>query len=226
MKGEEMSDIIFESGLDYAQRRDAEDPLASFRNAFVIAEPDLVYMDGNSLGRLSYGSVERLERVVKEEWGRKLIRSWNDHWWNSPSRVGEKIAKLVGAGPGQVVVSDSTSVNFFKLVMSALGFRPDRHRIVSDVFNFPSDLYALQGCIRLLGNRHTLHLVPSADKITIDPETLYNEIDTDTALVTLSHVVFKSGYIHDAKAVTERAHRMGALVLWDLSHSVGAVPIE
>ena len=110
--------------------------------------------------------------------------------------------------------------------MGALGFRPDRHRIVSDVFNFPSDLYALQGCIRLLGNRHTLHLVPSADKITIDPQTLYNEIDRDTALVTLSHVVFKSGYLHDAKAVTERAHRMGALVLWDLSHSVGAVPIE
>jgi kynureninase len=225
-KGEKMSDIIFESGLDYAQRMDAEDPLASFRSTFVVAEPDLVYMDGNSLGRLSYGSVERLERVVREEWGRKLIRSWNDHWWNSPSRVGEKIAKLVGAGPGQVVVSDSTSVNFFKLVMSALGFRPGRHRIVSDVFNFPSDLYVLQGCIRLLGNRHTLHLVPSADKITIDPQTLYNEIDMDTALVTLSHVVFKSGYLHDAKAVTERAHRMGALVLWDLSHSVGAVPIE
>jgi kynureninase len=110
--------------------------------------------------------------------------------------------------------------------MGELGFRPDRHRIVSDVFNFPSDFYALQGCIRLLGNRHTLHLVPSADKITIDPQTLYNEIDRDTALVTLSHVVFKSGYLHDAKAVTERAHRMGALVLWDLSHSVGAVPIE
>jgi kynureninase len=124
------------------------------------------------------------------------------------------------------VVSDSTTVNLFKLVMSALGFQPDRHRIVSDVFNFPSDLYVLQGCIRLMGNRHTVHLVSSADKITIDPETLYNEIDDDTALVTLSHVVFKSGYLHDAKAVTERAHQMGALVLWDLSHSVGAVPID
>jgi kynureninase len=221
-----MSNMIFGPGLDDAKRRDAEDPLASFRSAFATAEPDLIYMDGNSLGRLSYGSAKGLEHVVREQWGRKLIRSWNDHWWDAPRRVGEKIARLVGAEPGQVVVSDSTTVNLFKLVMSALGFQPDRHRIVSDVFNFPSDLYVLQGCIRLMGNRHTVHLVSSADKITIDPETLYNEIDDDTALVTLSHVVFKSGYLHDAKAVTERAHQMGALVLWDLSHSVGAVPID
>jgi kynureninase len=124
------------------------------------------------------------------------------------------------------VVSDSTSVNLFKLVMTALGMRPERDRIVSDVLNFPSDLYILQGCIRLLGDRHRLHLVPSSDGITVDQESLLDAIDERTALVTLSHVTFKSGFLHDAATVTERAHRKGALVLWDLSHSVGAVPME
>ena len=125
-----------------------------------------------------------------------------------------------------MVVSDSTSVNLFKLVMAALSLRPGRTRIVSDVLNFPSDLYVLQGCVRLLGDRHRLHLVPSADGITVDQQTLLEAIDESTALVTLSHVVFKSGFLYDAAAVTERAHQVGALVLWDLSHAVGAVPID
>jgi len=220
-----VENIIFERGLAFARRLDAQDDLAAFREAFVFAEPDLIYLDGNSLGRLPRRTVNRVRAVVETEWGRDLIRGWNAGWYQAPTRVGEKIARLVGAGPGQVVVSDSTSVNLFKLVMAALAMRPGRDRIVSDVLNFPSDLYVLQGCARLLGDRHRLHLIPSADGITVDQGVLFDAIDEHTALITLSHVTFKSGFLYDAAAVTERAHEVGALVLWDLSHSVGAVPI-
>jgi len=221
-----VEELGFEPGLAFARRLDAEDALASFREAFVIADPDLIYVDGNSLGRLPRRTVERMRTAVEVEWGHDLIRGWNAGWYQAPARVGEKIAQLVGAGPGQVVVSDSTSVNLFKLTMAALAKRPGRDRIVSDVLNFPSDLYILQGCVRLLGDCHHLHLVPSADGITVDQQTLFDAMDERTALVTLSHVTFKSGFLYDAAAVTERAHQVGALVLWDLSHSVGAVPVK
>ena len=221
-----MEDIAFAPGLAFARLLDAEDELASFRENFVFAEPDLIYLDGNSLGRLPRRTVERMQTALDVEWGRDLVRGWNSGWYEAPARVGEKIARLVGAGPGQVVVSDSTSVNLFKLVMAALALRPGRERIVSDVLNFPSDLYVLQGCARLLGDRHHLHLVPSADGLTVDQQAICAAIDESTALVALSHVVFKSGFLYDAAAVTERAHQVGALVLWDLSHSVGVVPIE
>jgi kynureninase len=216
----------FRLGPEFALQMDAQDPLASARDAFVFPDPDLLYVDGNSLGRLSHRSAERVACVVQTQWGRNLIRSWNEGWWTAPSRVGEKIAGLVGAASGQVVVSDSTSVNLFKLVMAALALRPRRDRIVTDTLNFPTDLYIFQGCTRLLGDRHTLAVVPSADGIAVDIEALYDAIDERTALVTLSHVVFKSGYLYDAEAVTQRAHAAGALVLWDLSHSAGAVPVE
>lgn len=221
-----MDDESLEPGLAFAQQLDARDDLASFRDAFVLAEPGLIYLDGNSLGRLSKGTVEQLRMAVEDEWGHDLIRAWNTDWYQAPERVGNKIARLVGADTGQVVVSDSTSINLFKLAMAALRLRPERDRIVSDVLNFPSDLYILQGCIRLLGDRHTLHLVPSEDDITVDSQAIFEAIDERTALVTLSHVTFKSGFLHDAAAITERAHQVGALVLWDLSHSVGVVPIE
>jgi kynureninase len=221
-----VEELGFEPGLAFAGRLDAEDDLASFRGAFVIADPDLIYVDGNSLGRLPRRTVERMRTAVEVEWGRDLIRGWNAGWYQAPARVGEKIAQLVGAGPGQVVVSDSTSVNLFKLTMTALAKQPGRSRIASDVLNFPSDLYILQGCARLLGDRHHLHLVPSADGIRVDQQTLFDAMDEQTALVTLSHVTFKSGFLYDAAAVTERTHQVGALVLWDLSHSVGAVPVE
>ena len=221
-----MNEPSFESGLTAARDMDRQDNLASFRDAFVIDQPDLVYLDGNSLGRLPRKAAERMQTAVEDEWGRDLIRSWNANWFSAPARVGDKIARLVGAGPGQVVVSDSTSVNLFKLVMAALAMRPDRLGIVSDVLNFPSDLYILQGCSQLLGNRHQIRLVPSADGIEPDLQELWQTIDEQTALVTLSHVCFKSGYLYDALAVTERAHEAGALVLWDLSHSVGAAPVD
>ena len=216
----------FEPSLRFAQHLDAADELDEFRQEFVLAEPDLIYMDGNSLGRLPHRTVGRLESVVREGWGRELIRSWNEGWFDAPQRLGDKVGHLLGAAPGQVVVSDSTSVNLFKLVMAALALRPERDRIVSDVLNFPSDLYVVQGCMDLLGKRHRLELVSSADGVHVDAQALYGAIDERTALVTLSHVVFKSGFLYDAAAVTERAHRAGALVLWDLSHSAGVVPAE
>jgi kynureninase len=221
-----MQEFEFGPGLEIAQRLDEQDDLASFREEFVFAEPDLIYLDGNSLGRLPRRTVDRMRTAVEDEWGRDLIRGWNAGWWESPRRVGEKVARLLGAGQGQVVVSDTTSTNLFKLVMVALGNRPGRNRIVSDVFNFPSDLYILQGCVRLLGDSHEIHLVPSGDGITVDQQTLFDALDERTALVTLSHVVFKSGFLYDAEAVTRRAHEVGALVLWDLGHSAGAVPIH
>jgi kynureninase len=221
-----LKNTTFEPGRAFAQKLDAEDELAACRDEFVLADPELIYMDGNSLGRLPRRTVERARTVVETEWGSDLIRGWNDGWYQAPTRIGEKIARLVGAGPGQVVVSDSTTVNLFKLTLAALMMRPERDVIVSDTLNFPSDLYVCQGCARLLGDRHRLRLVSSDDGVAMDLPTLFEAIDEHTALVTLSHVVFKSGFLYDAAAVTERAHEAGALVLWDLSHSAGAVPVE
>lgn len=221
-----VANSTFESGAEFARQLDRNDELASFRDRFVFAEPDLIYLDGNSLGRLTAATAERVQETVWAQWGRDLIKSWNQGWYEAPVRVGKKIATLVGADPGQVAVSDSTSVNLFKLVMAALASRPQRSRIVSDVLNFPSDLYVLQGCIQLLGRGHTLHLATSSDDICPDLDVLFAAINRDTALVTLSHVTFKSSYLYDMAAVTERARQMGALVLWDMSHSVGVVPTE
>ncbi|HZD56910.1 MAG TPA: kynureninase [Anaerolineales bacterium] len=224
--------LDFRMGVDFAKEMDAEDELTSFREEFVFKDPDLIYMDGNSLGRLSTRTLKRLQQVVEKEWGGDLIRGWNAGWYRAPARVGEKIAQLIGAEPDQVLVSDSTSVNLFKLVVTALTMQPERRRLVSDVLNFPSDVYIMQGCLRLLessgrsGSPYKLDLVPSEDGIRVDSSALYDAIDENTALVSLSHVAFKSGYLYDAAAVTERAHQVGALVLWDLSHSAGVLPIE
>ncbi|MCL4529710.1 MAG: kynureninase [Chloroflexi bacterium] len=222
-----MTEFRFSTSREFALELDSKDKLASYRGGFHISDPDLLYFDGNSLGRLTRSSTERVRQVVEEEWGKELIRGWNKNWWDSPVRVGEKIAQLIGAAAGQVIVSDSTSINLFKLTMAALALLPERKRIVTDTLNFPSDLYILQGCVKLLGNKHEiLHIGSNDGSITPDLAALEAAINKDTALVTLSHVVFKSGYLYDMAAVTELAHRQGALVLWDLSHSVGALPIE
>ena len=210
----------------YAKYLDRSDPLASFRKHFVIPDPSLIYLDGNSLGRLSKASGIRVQ-VLLEEWGKELIRGFNKDWWQAPVRVGEKIAQLVGAEPGQIVVTDSVSVNLFKLASAALSYNNKRKKIVTDSLNFPSDLYILQGLRHLLGDKHSIIRIGSKDnEITPDIDELLGSIDEDTALITLSHVTFKSGYLYDMEAITETAHRHGALVLWDLSHSVGALPIE
>jgi kynureninase len=214
-----------DSSIDHARELDAHDELASYRAQFVISDPDLIYLDGNSLGRLPKTTAARLQQAVLEEWGEGLIRGWNANWWHAPQRVGEKIALLIGAASGQVIVSDTTSNNLFKLVMAALRLRPERKRLLSDTLNFPSDLYILQGCMEVMGGGYALDLLPSTDDIVPDLERLADLITQDTALVSLSHVCFKSGYMYDARAVTELAHRKGALVLWDLSHAAGAVEV-
>ena len=211
----------------FAEDLDRQDPLAGFRTRFVISDPGLIYLDGNSLGRLTHASRERVHHLLEEEWGTGLIRGWNDNWWEAPVRVGEKISPLVGAASGQVIACDTVSINLFKLAAAALALRPARTGILTDMLNFPSDLYILQGLVRTLGNRHTIIRIGSQDgDITPDLDALAASIDETTALVTLSHVTFKSGYLYDMAAVTELAHRKGALVLWDLSHSVGALPVE
>jgi kynureninase len=221
-----MNPTLFEPDLACAQRMDREDALADFRQEFVLDDPEFIYLDGNSLGRLPRRTIGRVRSAVEAEWGQDLIRSWNDGWFEAPSRVGDRVGEVLGADRGQTLVSDSTSVNLFKLVVAALQSRPERQRIVTDVLNFPSDLYILQGCSRMLGGRHQLVLVESADGITVAEDDLFGSIDEHTSLVTLSHVAFRSGFLYDAEAVTRRAHEAGALVLWDLSHSAGVVPIE
>lgn len=211
----------------YALQLDAQDKLASFREAFLIDDPNLVYLDGNSLGRLPKAAIERAKQIVEEEWGRDLIRGWNKGWWEAPSRVGDKIGKIIGAAEGQTLVGDTVSLNLFKLATAALMLQPNKTRIITDTFNFPSDLYVLQGIKQNLDNRHEIVLIGARDKdITPDIAALEDAINEDTALVTLSHVVFKSGYLYDMQRITELAHAKGALVLWDLSHSVGSVPVH
>jgi kynureninase len=212
--------------FDFAREMDAQDELRHFRDAFVPADPNLIYLDGNSLGRLPRATIETMQQAVTHQWGQRLIRGWNEGWMDAPVALGAKIARLIGARPTEVIVTDSTSTNLFKLAVAALRARPDRTKIVSDVFNFPSDLYILQGIIDLLGQRHRLELIPSADTVTIAPEAVSAAIDRDTALVTLTHVAFKSAFMYDMARITVEAHEAGALMLWDLSHSTGAVPLE
>jgi kynureninase len=222
-----MTQTRFNAAPELAGELDSRDELASCRARFVISDPDLLYFDGNSLGRLTKASLDRASQVVEEEWGRGLIRGWNEGWWEATSRVGDKIGQLIGAAAGRVIVSDTTSINLFKLTLAALVLHPERMRIVTDSLNFPSDLYILQGCVHVLGDRHEIIRIGSNDgDLTPNLAALEQAIDGNTALVTLSHVVFKSGYLYDMATITEIAHRQGALVLWDLSHSVGALPIE
>ena len=204
----------------------AQDELASFRDEFVISDPNLIYLDGNSLGRLPKRTIAFMQNAIEHEWGEQLIRSWNDNWIKLPAKIGAKIAKLIGAQPDEVLITDATSINLFKLATAALNAHPNRSKIVSDVFNFPSDLYILQGIIELLGKRHQLYLIPSSDNITIDPEDITSAIDKNTALVSLTHVAFKNAFMYDMESVTEHTHKAGALIIWDLSHSAGAVPVN
>lgn len=216
---------MFSTDVHLAQELDAEDELMEFRDAFLIEPEDLIYLDGNSLGRLPRRTRQVITNLVDHGWGQRLIRSWNEGWIDEPGRVGGKIARLVGARDDEVLVVDSTSVNLFKLAAAALRLRPERSKIVTDSLNFPSDLYILQGIIDLFGNKHKLELISSRDGISISMGDIRKHVDADTALLTLSHVAFKSAFLHDAASVTRLAQEIGALVLWDLSHSAGAVPV-
>lgn len=212
--------------ISLARELDAQDALASFREQFVIEDPDLIYLDGNSLGRLPKRAVELMRSATEHEWGRRLIRAWNEGWIDAPTELGAKIAGLVGAQPDEILVSEGTSINLYKLAFAALRARPGRARVVSDVLNFPSDLYILQGVIETLGMDHELILLPSEDGIAVAPEAVEEALDENTALVSLTHVAFKSAFMYDMARVTDLVHRAGGLMLWDLSHSAGAVPLD
>jgi kynureninase len=209
---------------DFARDLDAGDPLARFRGEFVIADAETIYLDGNSLGRLPKRAAERLRDAVERQWGERLIRAWGEDWFDASKRIGAKIARLIGAADDEVIVADSTSVNLFKLALAGLTARPRRARVVTDDMNFPSDVHVLQSAVALAGDRR-LEIVRSPDGIHAPVEALAEKTDEQTALVALSHTAFKSGYVYDMAEVTTLAHGAGALMLWDLSHSVGAMPL-
>jgi kynureninase len=215
-----------DTNITVARDLDARDELREFRDHFVINDPDTIYLDGNSLGRLPRKTIEILKEAVEQQWGDRLIRGWNEGWIEASVRIGAKIAQIIGARTDEVIVADATSVNLFKLVIAALRDKTDRTKIISDELNFPSDLYILQGAIDLMGKHHELKLVPSNNGIAIDPEAIENAADENTALITLTHTCFKSAFVHDMARINKIAHEKGAYVLWDLSHSVGAVPVD
>lgn len=198
--------------LAEAQALDRRDPFAPWREKFALPE-GTIYLDGNSLGALPRAVAERMKNVVADEWGRDLITSWNVHdWIDLPRRTGDKLAPLIGAAPGTVVVADSTSVNLFKLLHVALGKRPGRGVILTETGNFPTDVYIARSVADLTG-----HELRSADLA---------QIGDDVAVVLVTEVNYRTGARHDMADLTRRAHAAGALILWDLCHSAGAVPVD
>ena len=212
--------------LSHARILDEQDPLKSFRRRFVIKDSSLIYLDGNSLGRLPSETIRYLDTAIREQWGERLVRSWNEGWYQQSIRLGKKIAQIIGARSDEVILSDSTSVNLYKLAYGALKLQQGKSEIISDDMNFPSDLYVLQGLIKQFEDRFTLRLLKSTDGVSADMTELLRMFNTQTALVSLSHVTFKSAYLYDMAKVSELAHMHGAMVLWDLSHSVGALPVS
>ena len=201
---------------------DKEDPLAPLRQQFSL--PDgVIYLDGNSLGAMPKASMVRAQQVIAQEWSTDLIKSWNKAgWFDLPSRLGNLLAPLIGAKQDEVVVTDSISVNLFKVIAAALQMQaqyPQRKVIVTERSNFPTDIYIAEGLTRWLDKGYRLHLVDT-------PEELQSAINAETALVMLTHVNYRTGYLHDMAGITAQAHSQGALMLWDLAHSAGAVPVE
>ena len=207
----------------HCQALDAQDPLAPLRQQFAL--PDgVIYLDGNSLGARPVASLARAQQVIAEEWGNGLIRSWNSAGWADLSqRLGNRLAPLIGARDGEVVITDTTSINLFKVLSAALSVQrlrqPNRKVIVSEASNFPTDLYIAEGLTELLQQGYSLRLVNS-------PDELPQAIDQDVAVVMLTHVNYKTGYMYDMQALTALSHECGALSIWDLAHSAGAVPID
>jgi kynureninase len=198
-----------------AKAMDAADPLASARHLFSLP-PGAIYLDGNSLGALPRATPARLQDVVRDEWGGDLIASWNKHGWiDLARRVGDKIAKLIGAEANTVSVGDSTSIALFKVLADALARNPGRKTILSERGNFPTDLYMAEGLAALLGQGHRLELVERV-----------KDIGNDVAVVMLTHVDYRTGAMHDMEAITAKAHAAGARVIWDLAHSAGTLPVD
>ena len=202
----------------YFEALDNNDELAPMREKFCLEE-GLVYLDGNSLGVLPRATADHISQVVTQQWGNGLIRSWNTHqWMEKPTKLGDKVAQLIGSKKAQVLVCDTTSVNIFKLAAAAVKMRPGRSKLITEIGNFATDLYLLQGLAKLLGNKVEVIALPRAQVLSA--------IDEDTALVLLTHVHFKTGAMWDMASVTQMTQKKGSLMMWDLSHSVGAMPIN
>ena len=208
----------------HAEAQDAADDLAPFRERFVRDDPELIYLNGNSLGPLPVRTQARIADVVDQEWGVGLARSW-DSWLGLPRQAGEMLAEhLLGAAPGQVLVCDSATVNLYKLAMAALDVQRGRDVIITDDDNFPTDRYVLDGIARQRGCE--LRVISTDPDQGLDAAVLAEALDDRVAVVSLSHVAYRSGALADLAAVTEQVHQAGGLVLWDLSHSVGSVPVQ
>ena len=196
------------------QALDAQDPLRNCRSRFALP-PGVIYLDGNTLGALPAAVPARLQQAVQQEWGVGLIRSWNDaDWYPAPQRVGARIAQLVGAQADEVVVCDSISINLFKLLVSALRLRPGRSVILGERGNFPTDAYVAGGVAGITGARFE----------AVEPDAVMAALDETVAVLSLTHVNYRSGAVFDMAALTRRAHEVGALVVWDLAHTAGAMP--
>ena len=213
---------------------DAADPLASFRNRFVVTDPDVCYLDGNSLGRLPKSTVESINKFLIEGWGTKIVDGWAE-WIDKAETTGDLIGRAtLGAAAGQTLAMDTTSVNFYRLVRAAISARPDRRTIITDEANFPTDRYIMQGIAEELGLN--LVVIPNDLQEHVNGETFSNEmvtseilkpyLNTDVALVTLSVVAYRSGALHNIKELTDLVRDSGALMIWDASHAVGAVDMQ
>ena len=202
--------------MEDAEALDRTDPLRSFRDRFLL--PDgVIYLDGNSLGPLPRATPERIATVIRREWGDSLVRAWNEHGWiDLARRVGDKIGRVIGADPGGTIVADSTSINIFKCLTAALALRPGRTVILSEAGNFPTDIYIAEGIAQSYRSGYSVRVVD-------DPVAM---LDRDVAVLMLTHVNYRTGAMHDMASITAAAHRAGALVLWDLSHSAGAVKLN
>ena len=212
------------SNRTYAEQLDLADPLARFRDRFVRPDDAPIYLDGNSLGPLPLATAARIAEVVGSQWGHGLVRSWNT-WVGLPREVGDLVGEhLIGAAPGQVLVGDSTTVNLFKLVSAALDAQPGRRVLVTDDDNFPTDRYVLQGIAAQRGCE--LRMIHTDLDQGLSEESLLAALGPDVALVSLSHVAYRSGALADMPRITALVHEAGALMLWDLCHAVGAVPVR
>ena len=202
----------------HCESLDASDPLAAFRDRFNIPE-GTIYLDGNSLGVMPVAASARAAEVVEQEWGTGLIKSWNQAgWWDMPLKLGDKIAQLIGAGSGEVVVTDSTGINLYKVMAAALSLVPERRIIVMEGSNFPTDNYMVQGLVSQLGDGYEIRFA--------EEEELHTAIDEDVAVVCLTQVHYKSGRVLDMAALTKRTQAVGAVAIWDLCHSAGALEVD
>jgi kynureninase len=206
--------------LQDCQALDAQDPLRALREQFHLPQ-NTIYLDGNSLGVLPKTAAARVTDVVSREWGTDLIQSWNkNHWFELPQRIGDKIARLIGAGPGEVVAADTTSINLYKVLSAALNIcaedAPTRRQIVSERSNFPTDLYIAEALCKERG----------FELVLVEPEGIAQALTAQVAVLMLTHVNYRTGAMHDMAAVTAAAHAEGILTVWDLAHSAGAVPVD